>query len=42
MDTAKIGGAVRIGIGRYTTENEVQYAIKTISEEVEKIRNKKK
>ena len=42
VDTAKIGGAVRIGIGRYTTENEVQYAIKTISEEVEKIRNKKK
>ena len=38
-DTA--GGAVRIGIGRFTTEKEVEYAIKMIKEEVEKERNKR-
>ena len=38
IDTRKVGGAVRIGIGRFTTEEEVDYAIKTIKQEVEKIR----
>ncbi len=38
VDTKQIGGAVRIGIGRYTTDAEVEYAIKTIKEEVEKER----
>jgi len=34
VDTKKSGGAVRIGIGRFTTDQEVDYAIKTIKEEV--------
>ncbi len=36
---AKInGGAIRIGIGRFTTEKEIDYAIKEITEEVERQR----
>ena len=38
VDTQRVGGAVRIGIGRFTTDEEVNYAIKTIKEEVEKER----
>ena len=38
IDTKKIGGAVRIGIGRFTTDEEVEYAIKTIKDEVERER----
>ena len=40
VDTQRVGGAVRIGIGRFTTDEEVDYAIKTIKEEVEKERGK--
>ena len=36
IDTNEVGGAVRIGIGRFTTETEVQYAIKTITDEINK------
>lgn len=34
VDTKKLGGAVRIGIGRFTTDEEIEYAIKTIKEEI--------
>ena len=40
IDTKKVGGAVRIGIGRFTTDEEVEYAIKTIKEEIYKERKK--
>ena len=40
IDTSRVGGAVRIGIGRFTTDEEVEYAIKTIKNEVKKIRKK--
>ena len=41
IDTKKVGGAVRIGIGRFTTEKEIDFAIKTITDTVKKIRDKK-
>ena len=41
INTEKSGGAVRIGIGRFTTEAEVDYAIKAISEEVKNERGEK-
>lgn len=40
VDTKTKGGAVRIGIGRFTTDEEVDYAIKTIKDEVLKLRSK--
>lgn len=42
INTAKIGGAVRIGIGRFTTDREVDYAIKIIKDEVERERKEKR
>jgi cysteine desulfurase len=42
IDTKKVGGAVRIGIGRFTTEKEIDFAIKTITDTVKKIRDKKR
>ena len=42
VDTKTKGGAVRIGIGRFTTNEEVDYAINAIKTEILKLRNKKK
>ena len=42
VNTLKVGGAVRIGIGRFTTKEEVDFAIQTIADEVAKIRGQKK
>jgi len=41
VDTKISGGAIRIGIGRFTTEKEVDYAINEIKREVERQRGKK-
>ena len=41
VNTLKVGGAVRIGIGRFTTKEEVDFAIQTIADEVAKIREQK-
>ena len=41
IDTKIQGGAIRIGIGRFTTEAEIDYAVKEIQKEVERQRNKK-
>lgn len=41
VNTLKVGGAVRIGIGRFTTKEEVDFAIQTITDEVAKIREQK-
>ena len=40
FNTKTQGGAVRIGIGRFTTEEEVDYAVKAIKQEVERQRRK--
>ena len=42
IDTKVSGGAIRIGIGRFTTDEEVDYAIKTIKEEVYRQRMNRK
>ena len=42
VDAKKAGGAIRIGIGRFTTDEEVEYAIKMIKEEVFRQRAKLK
>ena len=41
IDTKINGGAIRIGIGRFTTEAEIEYAIKEIKREVQRQRNEK-
>jgi cysteine desulfurase len=42
IPTDRIHSAIRFGLGRYTTEEEVEYVINRVVESVNKLRNKPK